>query len=74
MKHLKTFEIRYTDEDDKLNFIYTKGESVFLLYCFAEDDAEGFNTDEMYTIISVDKTDYKVPYEISNNKNSIFVQ
>ena len=76
MKHLKTFEIRYTDKDDKLNLIYKKGDYVVLLYGYDAELEEGFNVDDVYKIINIDKNDYEFPYEISwlTDKNSIWVK
>jgi hypothetical protein len=81
MKHLMTFEMGiglhiYGDEDDRLNFIYKKGDYVILLEDDDEQVEDGFNVDDIYKIITVDKNDYEIPYEISwltSDKNSIWV-
>lgn len=69
MKHIKKFETNkygFTDEDDKLNFVYTEGDYVFLLYCSHDDVTIGFNVNTMYQIVTLDKNDYNYPYEIEN--------
>ena len=67
MKYLKYFEkFGYTDEDDKLNFVYRKGDLVKILQSSIdnEDELKDFNSTDLYIIINVDKTDYEYPYEI----------
>ena len=75
MKHLKTFEKigYYTEEDDKLNLFYRKGDLVKLLHCDPLDATWGFVIGDIYTIVTTDLYD-ELQYEISNDHDEIWVK
>ena len=76
MKYIKTFEkIGHYDDDDRLNFIYEKGDLVKLLQSAIDTDDElsDFNSTDIYIIISVDKTDdysYEIIYPFEYHTNT----